>query len=226
MNPNQKGLTSLNFALLFFPIFLFVMLMMTSFQLIDFYSKTQKICRNQILLAQKYLGKNLERLIALNRQASTLRSEEAKLKATIASLAAVPPAAAPFVKLLKINQFRQGVLRGRQEMLISSAKHAARSEIQRFKTAVAPGVRARDSKVRLMVLKKPTSAIAPSFYPATNFEDLQTISIRWKVLLSDVVSNPLFQFFKNASRFLIGQCAATLIPKGESWNPKLTTAKY
>ncbi len=220
----QSGITSLNLVLILLPLVMFAMLIFTSYQLIDYYSKTQKLCRSQVLLAQKTIGLSLQKLIGLNNNASSLRAEERRLKAALVPVAGTP-AAVPIIKLIKVNHFRQSVLRGRQELLIRTAKFRARNLIQKLRGQLGAKVTVRTTPIVFEVQKKPPHAVAPSFYPVAHFEQRQLISVRWTLKLQHVIANPLLSYL-NGSKTIKGRCAATLVAKGDSWDPKLRMARF
>lgn len=228
---NQMGFTLINFSFLVPIVFAGMMLVVISFQLIAKYTDYQKTCRSSVMKTQQLLGQKLKELMDLNPQAKTLRAEEAFLKKSIATaLATFPPAAIPFVKALEINLVRQGILRGRQELIQTTALIEARKTLGMYKLefAMIRSAEAETSKPSLMIYKSPPTAIAPDHLPLPFFSELQTIKASWKVSIDELLPMKALEYFLmfNYPQFIEGKCSATLVQKGGVWNPKLHLAKF
>jgi hypothetical protein len=166
-------------------------------------------------------------LMDLNPQAQALRTEEAHLqKAIVVALATQPPAAIPLQKLLEINHVRQAVLRGEQEKIIATATIHARKNLESLHSDFPKKTHFKYSNIFLKVYKSPLTAIAPDHLPVPFFTDLQTIQVKWKIPMDNFIPNFLLQLFPNSPHQVRGKCAATLIKKGDVWNPKLHQAKF
>ena len=223
---NENGFTFLTFVGLMPAIFLSALILLSSYHLISKYAEAQSTCRSHVMEAQKSLGEKLTKLMDLNPKARSLRLEDARLKSAIAlALVTSPPAAIPLKKLLDINLFRQGVLRGEQEMIIMNATREAREIMSQLRSNLKNSYH---SSVSLKIFKNPIFAIAPDHLPVPFFTELQAIKVNWKINMSDLFSRDfLFHFQKTGYlKEIKGTCAATLIKRGDVWNPKLHQAKF
>lgn len=224
---NNGGFTLIGISFLILPLFLSCMVVIGSFHLIERYTDIQKICRSHVLSAQKSLGKKLMDLMDLNPKAQGLRAEEATLQKAIAiALVTHPPAAIPFQKLLEINHVRQAILRGKQEKIIATATITARKSMETLYSDFPKQTHFKYSNIFLKVYKKPLTAIAPDHFPLPYFTDLQTIQVSWKIPTDNFIPNFLLGLFPNGPSQVRGECAATLLKKGDVWNPKLHQARF
>lgn len=224
---NNNGFTFIGISFLMVPIFLCCLIVAGSYQLIHKYTDVQNVCRSHVLKTQKNLGKKLRELMELNPKAQSLRAQEAFLRKSIAAaLATFPPAAAPFQQLLEVNLVRQGILRGQQEKILFTATSEARRTMQTLSTDFPKQIHFKYSNIFLKVYKKPLTAIAPDHLPIPLFTDLQTIQVKWKTPTNYFVPQILLQLFPQTPSQVKGQCSATLIKKGDVWNPKLHLARF
>jgi hypothetical protein len=221
----QHGFSVLAFSFLIPIGFFCCMVVLASYHIITKYTHIQNECRSHVMEAQQLFGKKLKELMDLNKDASALRAEERKLRVTILALSVTPAAAAPFVELLHINLFRQGVLRTKQEEILLSASMGARKIMAELSARIN---NAKYSSVGLRVYKSPLTAIAPDHLPVPFFSELQTIKVKWNYSISDFVPSILLTLFSNTNypKTVEGSCAATLVQKGEVWNPKLHLARF
>jgi hypothetical protein len=225
MITNQNGFSMLSLSFLLPILFFSCMVILASYHMITKYTEVQNECRSHVLKAQQDLGKKLVELINLNPDAQKLRAEEVRLKAIIASLAATPPAAVPFVEALEINKARQAFLRLRQEKIIFTANLEAKKEMGELPFKIK---NAQYSSPSLKIYKSPAFAIAPDHLPMPFFTELQTIKVNWSYPIEEFVPTNLLKLFSatNYPLTIQGKCAATLIKKGNVWNPKLHLAKF
>lgn len=206
-------------------IFFFCLVTVASYQLITKYTQVQHECRTHVLRTQQVLGKKLKELMDLNPRAKFLRVEEAQLRATIASLAAIPPATIPFINLLNINLARQTALRFQQEKVIATATIEGKKIMGELPYKIK---NPKYSSVNLKIYKSPPFAIAPDHQPLPFFTELQTIKVNWQYSIGDFIPDVTLKFFSKTNYPVIieGKCAATLIRKGDVWNPKLHLARF
>jgi hypothetical protein len=222
---SEKGFSMLSFSFLIPIAFFFCMVILASYHIITKYTQIQSECRSHVLGAQQVLGKKLKELMDLNKNARELRAEEAKLRATILSLSAFPPATVPFVELLDANLIRQGLLRTKQEGIILSANLQARKIMEELPPKIN---HVKYSSVGLKVYKSPLAAIAPDHLPVPFFTEFQTIKVSWQYSIGEFVPGILLDLFAktNYPKTVEGKCAATLIKKGDVWNPKLHLVRF
>lgn len=214
----------LNFMFLIPVAFTFCMLIVASYQLISKYTDVQRDCRTHVLNAQKILGEKLKELIDLNEPAQKLRTEEKRLRLAI-QVAAIPAVQAALRIKLYANLAQQGLLRAQQEKLILSAKSQATLKLSELPRLI-PG--AQYSPVGLRVAKSPPLAIAQDHNPVPFFTEAQAIRVRWRIPTVDFVPDVVLKIFKeiNYPLTIAGKCGATLVKKGEAWNPKLHLARF
>lgn len=219
---NQWGFSMLNFCFLIPIIFASGVLVFGSFQIISKYTDAQRECRIHVMGAQQILGQKLKELLDLNPLAKSLRTQEKTLK--IARAAAILPSviAAIQAKII-INQFQQSILRGKQELILATAKIQAQREMAKLPTQIN-GV--KFSNPHLKVYKSPPNAIAPDHHTMPFFTEVQTLKAHWKVPIQNFVPKIILKVFKNYPSAIEGKCAATLIRKGDVWNPKLHQARF
>lgn len=219
---NQRGFSILNFCFLVPIVFSGSVLVFGSYQIISKYTDAQRECRTHVMKAQQILGEKLKLLLDLNPEAKTLRTKEKVLRAAIA-VSVVPPVTAALVIKLNFNLLQQSILRGRQEMIIASAKFQAQAEMADLPLKVK-GV--KYSNVGLKVYKSPPNAIAPDHHTLPFFTEVQTLKADWKVPIADFVPEIILDVFKKYPPTVEGRCSATLVKKGQAWNPKLHLARF
>lgn len=222
---HQKGFGMLNILFLIPILFAFAMVVIASHQMISHYTYIQRECRTQVLKAQQELGKNLKKLIELNPKAQALRTEEKALQVSLIAARALPPLAAAIQAKLNFNRLQQQILRGRQELLITTAKIQAQRHMANLLGKIK---KVRYSSTDLKIYKSPLNAIAPDHNPVPLFKEAQAIHVQWKLPIEEFVPQVVLRIFKNTNypKTIAGQCAATLIQKGDIWNPKLHLARY
>lgn len=221
----QSGFTLVQILFLIPILFSGGILIATCHALINKYTLIQRECRTAALEAQKILGESLKNLMDLNSPAKALRVEEQRLRTALIAARAFPPVAAVLQLKLNINLTQQGILRAKQELLIATAKTRSHSILSKlYKTIRFVHYTSPDLKV----YKTPQNAIAPDHKPVPFFKEAQTIRVRWNLPLSDFIPEMIFKLFQSAEypKNVKGSCAATLIQKGEVWNPKLHLAKF
>ncbi len=221
----QKGFVIIHILFLV-PLFFSVgVLILTSHRIITKYTEAQRLCREHVLEAQQILGKNLKALLDLNPRAKALRVEENALRTALLAARAFPPVAAVLQARLNVNLTQQGVLRAQQELLITSGKARAYSVLSQLRAKIHS---ANHSFPVLKVYKTPQNAIAPDHDTLPFFENVQTIRIRWSLPLSHFIPQIVLNLFKSNHypTKVRGVCAATLVQKGEVWNPKLHLARF
>jgi len=219
---NQKGFSILNFCFLVPIIFTGSVLAAGSYQLISKYTDAQRECRTHVMKAQQILGAKLKELLDLNPKAKALRVKERALRIALAANP-LPPVAAALVLQLNYNLLQQSILRGRQEMIIASAKFEAQKEMSDLPSKVS-GV--KYSRVGLKIYKSPPNAIAPDHLTLPLFTEVQTLKANWKVPITEFVPEIILDVFKNYPSTVEGKCAATLVKRGNVWNPKLHLARF
>ena len=222
---NQIGFSALSICFLIPIIFFAFSVMLGSYQLITKYTDTQRECRTHVLRAQQTLGKKLKDLLDLNPKAKALRAQEKALRIALLAARALPPVAAAIQVRLDINQLQQGILRGEQELIIASAQREARNIMARLPTKIKG---ARYSSVNFKIYKDPPLAIAPDHHTVPFFTELQTLKVDWKIPITDFIPQILLNVFvkTNYPNSVSGKCSATLVQKGNVWNPKLHLAKF
>lgn len=222
---NQMGFSMLNICFLIPILFFGFTVVVGSYHLITKYTDTQKECRTHVLRAQQALGKKLKDLMDLNPRAKALRAQERALRIALIAARLAPPLAAILQVRLNVNQLQQGVLRGQQEMILASGKF----EAQRIMASLPFKIKGvKYSSVNLKVYKTPPLAIAPDHETLPFFTEVQTLKANWRLPISEFVPQIILDIFAktNYPRDVVGKCAATLVKKGDVWNPKLHLAKF
>lgn len=222
---NQMGFSILNFCFLIPIIFSACLLVMGSYQLIVKYTDTQRECRTHVLRAQQVLGQKLKNLLDLNPQATALRIEERNLRIALQAARLLPPVAAILQAKLYANQLQQSILRGKQEMILAHAKLEARAIMADLPSKIRGSTH---SNIHLKVYKNPPLAIAPDHHTVPFFREAQALKVNWKMQISEFVPQIILDIFATTGypKTITGFCAATLVQKGDVWNPKLHLAKF
>jgi len=188
-------------------------------------------CVHSVLMLQKDLRRPLTRLLALNKQASSLRLREKKarfqLKAALAT--GVPPVIAAAKARLLLITAKQLVLRAKQESLLMEArlrreqfhhlvlKNSAKAERHTGFPGESSG---------LAVQARPPTSLSPDYEPTADFRERQgqTYFITQKFSLPALGFEAFFPW-EDPLR-IKESCSATLQRKGDrQWMPVLKTVK-
>lgn len=205
-------------------------ILIISCSLIKTFSKSQNDCRKLSLKAQAILAEAMNTLEKLNPKALALRTEEDIIQAAL-RLPQLPPVYVALQTKLRINQTQQFLLKAQQNSIISIAELRANQKILSFRNS---NRFAYTFPLKLHLIKEPSYRIAPSIYPAPNFERIQSVQLKWHdnaensklgwvYRLLEYMDTNKKSFNANSGR-LSGACRTTLEKRKKIWQPTLKKA--
>lgn len=226
---NQRGF-ALTALLILMPALLAVLAVISAAYLaLADDAKTRHECRVELLRAQTQIAEDLRDLMALNPEASALRSE---LQAALAG----GPEMAPEVATLEAQQM---LLAARQEALIARATaHAAGSpELALARVSAAhtgqsarlrrsdPSFHGSTRPATFDVIATPPGSLTPNYEPSPMFSQRLEMKVSWGYQLASFLPRWLIRLLGEPRLETNAECTATLEKEGTRWQAKLKRAK-
>jgi hypothetical protein len=232
---NQNG-SALTLMLLLLPIFLSMgALIVAGFLVIREQKQADYICRNQLLLAQKNMLLQMQKLQDLNPEATELRAERQIAQAEVEASAEFPPALAAALEHLNSVILRQEALSEYQQNLITMANFKAVSDVQSTSsqlrsTALKKSISVYKTNVpQLAVLAEPPGDLTPNYETDPQISQKQQMQIAWSFEPALILPEWIKLLLEPKSFKLSSECSS--VPKsqsklgGASWFAALSRAK-
>jgi hypothetical protein len=198
------------------------------------------VCRSEQLAVQNKVGRDLEKLLAMNPRALKLRADEAaaRIKLQAASASGIPPAiAAAEARLLYVQLTRQD-LAFRQKVLIQSANlkftqgalqvsRSLQQEWQEQTSRVSPWLnlsfRLNPPQVPKLSVRPDLPDAAPAYETVPQFEEVQSWAHSWQIQFrgKDWLKN-----FPNFGGRFQRSCATSLYSRNPEWIGKLKKDRF
>ena len=194
------------------------------------HAATEHACQVQLLKTQTVVAELLEQLLALNSLAESLRAERLAAEIEVEQASGFPPALAIALAHLNSVVARQTALAAQQRRLLALAELQSRSgaaialahtQAAWSRLASTPSsVQASGHGGPLNVEARPAGDLTPSYAPAPNFSERQTVLVRWKEEMLRLFPHWIPRL-PGPDR-LANSCAATIKMKEGKWQAVLT----
>ncbi len=182
------------------------------------FQKNQKTCREIALSAQEIQAHALEKLMAKNTDAKSLRAQEVSLKLAIAAAAVTPGAQSQVDKLYLLLR---KVKKAQIELAVQQKSLILKANLEATSVANSKSPQLPAQNVRLRVHAKDPAQTASQYELDLNFEKAQALKYNYKLALKNILPGWLIKLFINVEDLKM-QCGSTIKQKEKKWTPVLT----
>lgn len=196
---------------------------------LNYWDRSHFLCQKELLQLQKHLGRGLTRLLNLNSLATSLRKRKAVAVATKELALARGDMATALAEEIKIQMIivKQRLLHMQQLAILSALRSLASSSTSLVKMEILrvhPDTQIKADIYEPPVIADPTGDLAPVYKLKEPFEDLQRMTVSWKMSFDRSPIPEVSRFFGIPIR-LHGICATSIFREENQWTAGLTAAK-
>lgn len=237
---NAKGMATVGFLVLM-PLLAAVLAFMASaYLIIRTDGKSRHACRIELLKSQNEVALILKDLLKLNPQAKRLRAARERAERLEYAARGKPPHPAALLYLTSVRA-RQTILAVKQKLLITEGRFKSRAGSLPASRAVATSVNDDGALYRNAALAvhstrssrggsfdlvaSPPDSPTPDYQPARNFEESQTMDVKWQIALGPLLPQWIQNFITLQHLKLNAECSATLTKEKKAWAPVLSADK-